>query len=259
VSALVAEGVTLELGGRRILDCVHLTFRPGEVTALLGPNGAGKSSLLSCLAGLRRPDSGGVRLGDQALAALPHRDRARRIGYLPQTPEIAWAVEVETLVGLGRTPHHGARGLSDEDRQSVTRALEATRMTELAHRDVTTLSGGERGRALIARVLAGEPQWLLADEPLSGLDPGHQLDALALLRGFADGSDRGVILTLHDLMLAARVADRLIVLAEGRVLADGPAREALTPQVLAKAYGVEARWIEGSAGPVLDLVRRLDR
>ncbi len=258
MNRLVADGVTLSLGGRLVLDRISLSFQPGMITALVGPNGAGKSSLLSCLTGLRRPDRGEVRLGDQALSSLPHRDRARRIGFLPQAPEIAWAVEVETLVGLGRTPYGGGGGLSFEDQAAVASALKATEMTGLAHRDVTTLSGGERGRALIARVLAGEPQWLLADEPLSGLDPGHQLDVLALLRDFARGSGRGVLLTLHDLALAARVADRIVVLAEGRVLADGPPRQALTPDVLGQAYGVEAHWIEGAAGPVIELVRRLD-
>ncbi len=259
MNALTARDLHLSLGGRPVLEGVSLSFQAGLVTALVGPNGAGKSSLLSCLAGLRHPDRGVIRLAERDLFALSHRERARRIGFLPQSPEIAWAVDVETLVGLGRTPHGGARGLSVEDHQAINHALETTEMIEFAHRDVNTLSGGERGRALIARVLAGEPEWLLADEPLSGLDPGHQLDALALLRDFARDDRRGVVMTLHDLALAARVADRVVVLAQGRVLADAAPREALTPDVLGLAYGVEARWSDGVAGPVIELVRRIDR
>ncbi|MFT4250981.1 MAG: ABC transporter ATP-binding protein, partial [Caulobacter sp.] len=162
----------------------------------------------------------------------------------------------ETLVGLGRTPHSGARGLSESDRRAVARALEQTDLVDLARREVKSLSGGERGRALFARVLAGEPSWLLADEPLAGLDPGHQLDAVDLMRGFAAGEGRGVVMTLHDLAVAARLADRVLVLVDGRLIADGPPREALTPEVLARAYGVTARVVEGETGPLIELVGR---
>lgn len=256
MTILAADHLSVRLGGRDVLDSITLALRPGQVTAVIGPNGAGKSTLLACLAGLRRPDSGQALLDATLIATLPHRDRARRIGFLPQMPEIAWAVDVETLVGLGRTPYTGARGLSAADHDAVARALDAADMTAFARRDVTTLSGGERARALIARALAGEPEWLLADEPFAGLDPGHQLDAADLFRGFVH-QGRGVVLTLHDLSLAARLADRLIVLAEGRILADGSPLDALTPPVLAQAYGIEARLSEGTAGPLIELVGRL--
>jgi iron complex transport system ATP-binding protein len=128
-------------------------------------------------------------------------------------------------------------------------------MTAFATRDVTSLSGGERARALLARALAGEPRWLIADEPLTGLDPSHQLDAADLLRGFA-AEGGGVLVTLHDLGFAARAAHRVVVLAQGRVIADGPPLAALSSEVLAQAYGVEARWAEGATGPVLDLAGR---
>jgi len=253
---LVADNLAVTLGGKVILDQVSARFRPGEVTAIIGPNGAGKSTLLACLAGLRRPDAGRVALGDKAILALPHRERARRVGFLPQTPEVAWAVNVETLVGLGRTPHSGARGLSKADQAAVRAALVQTRMTGLAHRDVTTLSGGERARALLARVLAGEPSWLLADEPLAGLDPGHQLDAVDLMRGFAAERGRGVIMTLHDLGVALRLADRVVVLLDGALIADAAPLDALTPDILRRAYGVEAAIVPGSAGPLIELVGR---
>lgn len=256
VATLSVEGVKVALGRRDIIHCVDATFRAGEVTAVVGPNGAGKSTLLACLAGLRKPDAGAVKLDGALLSRMAHRERARRIGFLPQTPEVAWSVDVETLVGLGRTPHSGARGLSQADRDAVARALQQTNLEALALRDVKSLSGGERGRALFARVLAGEPDWLLADEPLAGLDPGHQLDAVDLMRGFAARADRGVVMTLHDLAVAARLADRVVVLLDGRVIADGPPRQALTPDVLARAYGVSARVIDGEAGPLIEVVGR---
>jgi len=257
-AALAADDLAVTLGGRAILGGVSLAFRPGEVTAIVGPNGAGKSTLLTALVGLIRPTAGRSRLDGQDVLALPPRERARRIGFLPQSPEIAWGLEVETLVGLGRTPWSGATGLSAADRQAVARALAATAMTDFAHRDVTTLSGGERARALIARVLAGEPRWLVADEPLAGLDPGHQLDAADLFRAFVtEDSGRGAILTLHDLAMAARIADRVVVLTDGAVIADGAPADALTPDILAWAYGVEARFHAGPEGPAFELIGRL--
>ncbi|WP_165187006.1 ABC transporter ATP-binding protein [Caulobacter soli] len=256
MSDLVAENLTVALGGQTVLAGVGARFRSGEVTAIVGPNGAGKSTLLTCLAGLRKPDVGQVTLGDGPILALPHRQRARRIGFLPQTPEIAWAVNVETLVGLGRTPHSGARGLSDADHAAVQAALVRTGLTGLAHRDVTTLSGGERARALLARVLAGEPNWLLADEPLAELDPGHQLDTVDLLRAFAAERRQGVVMTLHDLGVALRLADRVLVLREGALIADATPLEALTPEVLERAYGVKAAIVAGASGPLIELIGR---
>lgn len=256
MSDLVAENLTVALGGQTVLAGVTARFRPGEVTAIVGPNGAGKSTLLACLAGLRRPDAGQVSLGDGPILALPHRERARRVGFLPQTPEVAWAVDVETLVGLGRIPHSGARGLSEADHAAVQTALVRTRMTGLAHRDVLTLSGGERARALLARVLAGEPSWLLADEPLAGLDPGHQLDTVDLMRAFAVEHGQGVVMTLHDLGVALRLADRVLVLRAGILIADAAPKDALTPQVLEQAYGVRAAIVQGHAGPLIELIGR---
>ncbi|WP_304165089.1 ABC transporter ATP-binding protein [Phenylobacterium aquaticum] len=256
MSRLMAEGLGVMLGDHLVLAGVGASFTTGQVTAILGPNGAGKSTLLACLAGLREPEVGEVRLDDQPILALDPRARAQRLGFIPQTPEIAWAIEVETLVGLGRTPFIGARGLGDDDRAAVAKAMAACEVQALAHRDVTTLSGGERGRVLIARALAGDPQWLLADEPLAGLDPGHALDACALFATMAHDQGRGVIVTLHDLSLAARMADRILVLTDGAVLADGPPAEALSPAVLARAYGVDARLTEGAGGVLIEIVGR---
>lgn len=256
MSRLSAHAVGVRLGGTLAVDGVTAAFEAGTVTAILGPNGAGKSTLLACLAGLRKPSSGHVRLDGAELLSMRPRARARRIGFIPQTPEIAWAVEARILVGLGRTPFIGASGLSLEDSAAIDRAMSAAGVEALADRDVTTLSGGERGRVLIARALAGDPEWLLADEPLTGLDPGHQLDAGALFRALAHEHGRGVVLTLHDLSLAARIADRVVVMADGGILADGPPGDALSPQVLAAAYDIEARPVAGASGPLIEIVGR---
>jgi iron complex transport system ATP-binding protein len=255
VSLLTCLALGVSLGGRPVLHGIDLSFQSGTVTAVLGPNGAGKSTMLNCLAGLLRPSSGAARLDDAPLSEMSPRARARRIAVLPQTPEIAWPVEARALVGLGRTPFIGARGLTVEDEAAVDRALAAAGAADLAHRSIDTLSGGERARVLIARALAGEPGWLLADEPMTGLDPAHQLDAVGLFRSMAEAGV-GVIVTLHDLSLALRIADRIVVLADGAVIGDGPAATALTPDLIAAAYGIRALITQGREGPVVEVLGR---
>ncbi len=258
MSVLSCAGLRVQIGGRAILSGVDLSIEAGKVTAVVGPNGAGKSTLLSCLAGLREPTSGVASLDGVVLTGMKPRERARRLAFLPQTPEIAWAVEARTLVELGRTPFIGARGPAGEDHAAVDRAMAAANVTEFQHRIVDALSGGERARVLIARALAGEPEWLLADEPLTGLDPAHQLDAATLFRRLAE-EGVGVVVTLHDLSMALRMSDRIIVLADGEVLADEPPATALSPEVLRRAYGVEAIMTQGPGGPLIDVIRRASR
>ena len=218
---------------QRLTD-VAVSLEPGRITAICGPNGAGKSTLLQALAGLIEPDRGEVLLGD---AALPTgRERARRIGYLPQVGEVAWDLSVAALASLGRLPHR------DRGEPLVAAALAALDLAHLAERPVSTLSGGERARALLARVLAGEPEWILADEPLAALDLAHQLALLARLREAA-GRGAGVVLVLHDLALAMNHADRVVVLAHGAVAADGAPGEALSEETIARVWGVTARWL----------------
>jgi len=250
-----ARNIMVALGGRRVLDDISLSLSPGEVTAVIGPNGAGKSTLISCLTGLRKPDKGQALLDGKAIFDKAPKQRARRIGYLPQTPEVAWALDVRTLVGLGRIPHLGALGPTDEDEAAVERAMAEADVTAFADRVVTTLSGGERARVLIARALAGETDWLFADEPLAGLDPGHQIDIAGLFRSLA-GRGRGVVLTLHDLTLAARQADRIVLLSEGNCLGAGTLGDALTAEILARAYGCEINLTVGAGGPLVEIVGR---
>jgi iron complex transport system ATP-binding protein len=252
---LNATQLRLVLTGRTILDGIDLAIPPGAVTAVIGPNGAGKSTLLSCLAGLRRPDRGGVTLDGAPILGLDPRARARRLAFMEQSPEVAWPVTVRTVVGLGRTPFTGGRGPGAEDEAAVTEAMARTDVLGFAERLVSTLSGGERARVLIARALAGRPRWLLADEPLTGLDIGHQLDTLALFRSLA-AEGVGVIATLHDLTLAARLADQLVVMSAGRIVAAGAPEAVLTPALLAEVYGVEAGIISHPGGMSIDLVGR---
>lgn len=227
---------------------IGLTLRPGEITAVVGPNGAGKSSLVACLAGLLRPTSGEVLLGGNSLAACPPRLRARRIGYLPQSPEVAWDLTVETLVGLGRLPWQGgalhrAHATPEEDARAVATALAAMDLETLRHHPVSRLSGGERARALAARVLAGEPQWLIADEPLANLDLAHAAALVRLLRRQAHDEGRGVVVVLHDLATAMNHADRVVVLEQGRIVADGPPVDALTDALVSRVWKLPARWL----------------
>jgi iron complex transport system ATP-binding protein len=222
----------LTLPGR--LAGVSLDLRDGEFTAIVGPNGAGKSTLLACLAGLL--DAGEVRLDGVPLGNMKSGDRARAIGFLPQTPDIAWDVTVETLVALGRLPWKGAPG-----GEAIASALAVMDLEGLRERRISKLSGGERARALLARVLAGEPRWLLADEPLANLDLAHAAALMHKLRGEAQGG-RGVVVVLHDLAAAMNHADRVIVLSHGAIAADGPPLAALQPKVIEKVWNVPARW-----------------
>lgn len=236
--SLSVEHVSVTLRGQPALRDVTTRFERGRVTALLGPNGAGKSTLLNCLAGLRRPDSGRAQIDGVDVLSLDRRARARRIGLLPQGGEVHWDIDVSALVALGRFPHRGRWGETAADVAAVSRAMAATDVSQFAGRLATRLSGGERSRALLARVLAGEPEWLLADEPLASLDPSHQLDVLDRLRDVA-AQGAGVILVLHDLSHAARVADEVVLLREGRVVAHGARDEVLVADHLRSTFGID--------------------
>jgi iron complex transport system ATP-binding protein len=242
---LAADNIGLSLGGNAVLRGVSARFEPGNVSVLLGPNGAGKSTLLSCLAGLRDPESGAATLGGIDVLTLERRERAQRIGLLPQAPEVHWDVDVNTLVSLGRLPHQGRGGVSAADHEAIAEAMRVTDVARLATRTAHQLSGGERARVLLARVLAGRPQWLLADEPLANLDPAHQLDVLEQLRRIA-GQGVGVVLVLHDLSIAARIADFAVLMREGQVLVTGASDQVLRPEPVRQAFGIDAHF--GAAG-----------
>ena len=241
MTILAAENLTVRRGGRAILDGVSARFEGGGLVAVIGANGAGKSTLLAVLAGLLKPDDGVVSLDGEPLARIEGRALARRRGFLPQSPRAEWPISVERLVMLGLTPSLPAFGdLPAELKPSLDRAIADCDLE--AHRDqpVTTLSGGELARAMLARALVGEPEILIADEPMAGLDPRHALDSMTRLRGLALAG-RMVIASVHDLTLAARFAGRIIALHQGCVVADGSVRETLTPDLLRLIFAVEAQ------------------
>lgn len=236
-----------------VLDGIDLAFEAGQVTAIVGPNGAGKTTLLRHLAGLDAPAAGDVELRGQPLASLGPAIRAWSIAYLPQAASAYWPLRARDLVALGRLPHGAnlSRPLRAEDEQAVRRALERVDGMRLAERPVDTLSQGERARVMMARALATEAAVFLADEPVASLDPAYALETMAILRAEAA---RGacVIVVLHDLGLAARFADRVVVLAGHEIAADGPPSTALAAGVIEAAYGVTFRHItiDGVPQPV---------
>ena len=254
------DTLSLNLRGRPVLQSVSGHLQKGNVTVILGPNGAGKSSLLSCLAGLRTPASGTITLGDCPLASLSDQNRARCIGLLPQQADIHWEINVRALVALGRLPHQGrfskwGRKSADDD-AAVEKAMQQTDCTQFADRKALRLSGGEQARVLLARVLAGEPDWVLADEPLANLDPAHQMDAIACLKNVA-ANGVGVVLVLHDLTQAARIADHVIIMKQGRIQASGSCDEVLTQDQLAQAFGVAVHISSDDMGaPIITPVSR---
>ncbi|SUS08653.1 iron-dicitrate transporter subunit; ATP-binding component of ABC superfamily; KpLE2 phage-like element [Candidatus Defluviicoccus seviourii] len=237
---LSARGVTVSLGGHTVLDGIDLSVPEGAVTGLIGPNGAGKTTLLRAMAGVLPIASGGITLDNRALADWPRRDRARLIAYLPQGAPCSWPMDVRRIVALGRLPHLAPwRRPTARDEAAIEDALAAADVRHLAQRTVLTLSGGERARVMLGRALAVRPRVLLADEPVAGLDPEHQLRVMALLREQAAGGV-AIIVTLHDLTLAARFCNRLVVLDHGHIAAEGPPEAVLTPPILASVFSVRA-------------------
>ena len=246
--SLGLHDVRVTLDGRTILSTIDLVLERGRFVGLVGPNGAGKTTLLRALAALVAPTQGRVTLEGHALSGMSRDERARRIAALFQGGGVGWPMTVREIVALGRLPHRRAfAGLSEADEAAVARAMARTDVGHLAGRTEPTLSSGERMRALLARALAVEADWLLVDEPVTALDPAHQLDAMALLRAASrDGS--GVVAVLHDLALAARFCDRIVVLSDGRLVADGRPEEALTDALLARVFGVTAERGEAADG-----------
>jgi iron complex transport system ATP-binding protein len=215
--------------------------------AIAGPNGAGKSTLAGVLAALRHPYRGSCVYDGREVRDWPRRDFARRVGFLPQTLHLEFPFTVEQVVFMGRTPHAEGWFDSPEDRSAVDRALEITDTTAFAARDFRSLSGGERQRVILASALAQEPETLVLDEPATFLDLKHQLSIYRLLSGFARGGKLVVAVT-HDLNLALTFADRILVLDQGRVAAQGPPREVLTPEMIARVFSVQASIHPGPHG-----------
>ncbi len=242
--SLEARHLRLLRGGRRVLDDVALAVRPGELVALLGPNGAGKTSLLQCCAGALRPTAGEIRLDGTSIHALSRRELARRRAVLSQRPSVPAQLLVEELVAFGRLPHRGTRPAGCQQ-AIVAAAIEEMGLGPLVGRACGTLSGGELQRAHMARVLAqlrraddAPGGCLMLDEPTANLDPAYQRQILARARACADAG-LVVLAVLHDFNEAAMVADRIVLLAAGRIAAEGTPEDVLAPDIIRRVYGIE--------------------
>lgn len=245
MSALALHDATVRRDGRTVLDAASLAVAPGELVGVVGANGAGKTTLLRAALGLARLASGRAEIGGRDVARLSDFDRARLAAYLPQERHVGWNMSAWRIASLGALSQRPA-----EAHAAALAALARVDLAGLEHRGVLEMSGGERTRVLLARLLITGAPLLVADEPVAGLDPDAQLLALELFR---QDAVRGaaVVLTLHDLSLAARTCDRLVVLAAGRIVADAPPVDALSPAVLAQAFGLEGRLDSSPDGPVL--------
>jgi iron complex transport system ATP-binding protein len=241
---LVAAGLSLGYGERRVVADLTVTVPDGRVTVIVGANACGKSTLLRGMARLLRPLAGAVLLDGEAIHRLPTRQVARTLGLLPQTPAAPEGVTVADLVGRGRHPHQGAfRRWSSQDERAVTEALELTGTLDLADRVVDELSGGQRQRVWIAMVLAQGTDLLLLDEPTTYLDLAHQVDMLDLVADLNRRRGTTVAMVLHDLNLSARYADQLVALKDGRVVACGPPAEVVTEETVRTVFGLDSRVI----------------
>ena len=250
--ALEARGLLVKAGGKRILGPVDLEIGSGESVVIIGPNGAGKTTFLRVLAGLVKPAAGTVECGGDPIASFRVKELAKRIAYVPQVRPARVPLTVETVVEQGRYAHLGplALQLGPEDRAAVEAALAAAGVEALRERSVMELSGGERQAVYIAAALAQDSPHLLLDEPTTHLDPGHQRRVGELIRSLAGDESRTVVTASHDLQLAALVADRVVAVARGEVLFDGPPGTVLTEDNLARLFGTPFEKVSGGDRPM---------
>jgi iron complex transport system ATP-binding protein len=237
---LAADRIRVILSGRTVLNDISLSLSRRHLVALVGPNGAGKTTLLRALAGLL-PSEGAITVGGDSLSSLSLRQRALRFAYLPQGHVVHWPLPARDIVALGRYPHGSTdpARLAPKDEEAVLRAMQATDVIALSERRMTELSGGERSRVALARVLAVQAPVLLADEPTASLDPHYQIEVMKNLRDAADGGMLVIVVT-HDLGLAARFADMVLVLSEGRLASQGAPAAALSDKIMADVFRVSA-------------------
>ena len=248
---LVARSLCVDLGRRRALSDAELTLETGRFTVIVGPNGAGKSTLLRALAGLVAPSQGAVTLNGVPVGRMRAAERAKAIAYLPQAATIAWPLPVADVVALGRLPHGENPGaLSASGREAVATAIASVGLGEFVGRPATELSGGERARVLLARALATKAPVLLADEPVAALDPRHELIVLDILKSQARAGTM-VVAIMHDLTMAARFADEIVLLDHGRIQAHAAPAEVLTEARLAASFGIRAHVSQEEGGLVV--------
>lgn len=239
---LIATNITAGYTRDPVLLDVSLEIEHGGLVALCGANGSGKSTLLRVLARLLRPRAGSVTLGGRAIGKFARSELARTLAFMPQNPEPPLGVSVRELVGYGRSPHVGlGRRFATRDRDVIEHALELCDLRGLAEREVTSLSGGERQRSWLAMTVAQEADVLLLDEPVSALDVGHQLQVLELLQRLNREKQTTIVTVLHDINVASRYFDTLVGMRDGRIVADGPMEQLLTPTTLGDIFDVTAQ------------------
>ena len=260
MSLLNAKNLSLSLGNKSVVEQMNIHVNAGEFVGLIGPNGAGKSSLLRLLAALVKPNGGEINIAPQntltAIDQIPAQVRARFMAYLAQHETPAWPLSVKNLVTLGRSPWNSSVNTNADDETAINNALVMTDVTSLAERPVTELSGGELQRALLARVFAGNPKLILADEPIVALDVYHQLHIMELLQSHAQQGG-AVIAALHDLSLASRFCTRLVLMNHGKLIAEGEPVNVLTPEHLAQVYGISAHVDCRDDGVVIIPIKRV--
>lgn len=242
-----AKGLCFSYGDQRALVGVDLEVGEREIVGVVGPNGSGKSTLLKCLNGKLTPISGSVLINGNDVRVMKRRQIARLIAVVPQLSYIGFSFRVSEIVLMGRICHSRSfRSFGQKDFEIARWALDSVGAGHLAERYITELSGGEYQRVIVARALAQEPEILLLDEPTLHLDLGHQLELLELIRKLVRSRDLSAVLALHDLNLALRYCDRLLLLHEGRIRAQGPPREVLTQDIIREVYGVEVEIVSGT-------------
>jgi iron complex transport system ATP-binding protein len=252
MTGLTAIALGVVRGNRHILRDLTVECRGGEFVAVIGPNGSGKSTLLAALAGLLQTDAGSIALDAQPLATIPARELAHRRAYLPQNARCEWPLPVERMVALGLVPIASSLRIKvPEEKARIDAVLAACDLVAQRHQPVTTLSGGELARAMLARALIADPQLLIVDEPLAGLDPRHAWDAAGRLRQLAVSQGKLVIAALHDINIALRCATRVWALKGGRLLADGPPATTISESLLRDLFDIQASVSEG-ARPFVD-------
>ena len=235
-----AKNLSVQLDQKTILEGIHFHLQAGELVALIGANGSGKTTLLKTLCGLLPAQQGKITALGTPLASIPRQQLAKILAYLPQGNESHWSITVESLVMLGRLPHQNPwQTPSNHDKEIVCQALKACDALQFKDRPVDHLSGGEKARVMLARALAVEPKILLADEPVAGLDPGHQLEVMERFQQLSS-SGMGIVTVIHDLTLAARYCDRLVLLYDQQVLAEGIPEKVLTTKNLDLSFNIQA-------------------
>ena len=249
VPSLVCSNVGWRKSSRSLLDNINLELTESELVAVIGPNGAGKSSLMRAMMGLIPDMQGSVLLDGRELPRIDIKERAKLVAYMPQQQPVAWPLSVQHTVELGRLPHQGfRRRLNSCDVEVVTEAMQMADVAHLAERSVDTLSGGELSRVMIARLFAGRAPIILADEPIASLDPYHQLHIMELLQQHCQRGGSAMVV-MHDLTMAARFCQRIVVMQNGRVVGNGAPEEVLSDELLANVYGVKVTRQDGMVIP----------